>query len=99
MQALQAAGVPAGVCQTAQDRCDSDPQLAALDWLTMVKGTKIGTWPVAEFPVKFSGTPAHSGGPIGRGAPCYGEDNRFVLSSLLGMSASDIQELEEQGVV
>lgn len=99
MQALQAAGVPAGVCQTAQDRCDSDPQLAALDWLTTVKGTKIGTWPVAEFPVKFSGTPAHSGGPIGRGAPCYGEDNRFVLSSLLGMSASDIQELEEQGVI
>ena len=99
MQALQQAGVPAGVCQTAQDRCDTDPQLAALNWLTNVNGTKIGTWPVAEFPVKFSGTPAHSGGPIGRGAPCYGEDNRFVLSSLLGMSASDIQDLEDQGVI
>ena len=31
MLALQRAGVPAGVCQTAEDRCDHDPQLAALD--------------------------------------------------------------------
>ena len=30
MLALQRAGVPAGVCQTAEDRCDHDPQLAAL---------------------------------------------------------------------
>ena len=34
MLALQRAGVPAGVCQTAEDRCDHDPQLAALKWLT-----------------------------------------------------------------
>jgi crotonobetainyl-CoA:carnitine CoA-transferase CaiB-like acyl-CoA transferase len=27
MLALQRAGVPAGVCQTAGDRCDNDPQL------------------------------------------------------------------------
>jgi crotonobetainyl-CoA:carnitine CoA-transferase CaiB-like acyl-CoA transferase len=42
MLALQCAGVPAGVCQTAEDRCDHDPQLAALSWLTEVTGTKIG---------------------------------------------------------
>ena len=34
MSSLQRAGVPAGVCQTAEDRCDHDPQLAALEWLT-----------------------------------------------------------------
>ena len=34
MYSLQQAGVPAGVCQTAEDRCDHDPQLAALNWLT-----------------------------------------------------------------
>ena len=99
MQALQQAGVPAGVCQTAGDRCDSDPQLAALNWLTEVTGSKIGTWPVAEFPVKLAGTPAHSGGPIGRGAPCYGEDNHFVLATMLGLSAAEIQDLEQQGVI
>jgi hypothetical protein len=30
MTRLQAAGVPAGVCQTAGDRVDSDPQLRHL---------------------------------------------------------------------
>ncbi|MGZ8269399.1 MAG: CaiB/BaiF CoA transferase family protein, partial [Burkholderiales bacterium] len=42
MHALQRAGVPAGVCQRTEDRCDHDPQLAALEWLTEVTGTKIG---------------------------------------------------------
>jgi crotonobetainyl-CoA:carnitine CoA-transferase CaiB-like acyl-CoA transferase len=28
---LQQAGIPAGLCQTAEDRCDRDPQLAALE--------------------------------------------------------------------
>ncbi|HEY0935934.1 MAG TPA: hypothetical protein VGD91_19610, partial [Trebonia sp.] len=42
MERLQAAGVPAGVCQTAGDRCDNDPQLRHLDWLTELTGTRIG---------------------------------------------------------
>lgn len=99
MHALQAAGVPAGVCQTAADRCDRDPQLAHLKWLTEVTGSKIGRWPVAEFPVKLEKTPSYSGGPIGRGAPCYGEDNRFVLRTWLGMSDDEIEDLEQQGVL
>ncbi|MBV8085891.1 MAG: CoA transferase, partial [Chloroflexi bacterium] len=40
MERLQAAGVPAGVCQTAEDRCEHDPQLAHLRWLTELNGTK-----------------------------------------------------------
>src|ERR1700741_389695 len=64
MLALQTAGVPAGVCQTAEDRCDHDPQLAHLAWLTEVTGSKIGRWPVAEGPVKLSESPAFPGGPI-----------------------------------
>ena len=75
--------MPAGVCQTAGDRCDTDPQLAHLEWLTEVAGTKIGTWPVPEFSVKLSRTPPYVGGPIDRGAPCYGEDNEWVLGELL----------------
>ena len=75
MMALQNASVPAGVCQNAEDRCDNDPQLRHLKWLTEVTGTKIGTWPVYELPMKLSRTPAYIGGPINRGAPGYGEDN------------------------
>ncbi|HTP96457.1 MAG TPA: CoA transferase [Burkholderiales bacterium] len=99
MQLLQRARVPAGVCQTAEDRCDNDPQLAALEWLTEVRGTRIGEWPLAEFPVKLSATPAHVGGLINRGAPCYGEDNEYVLGELLGFSRADIARLAEDGVI
>jgi crotonobetainyl-CoA:carnitine CoA-transferase CaiB-like acyl-CoA transferase len=96
---LQNAGVPAGVCQTAEDRCDHDPQLAALEWLTEVTGTKIGRWPIAEVPVKMSQSPAYIGGRIDRGAPCYGEDNHYVYGELLGMSSREIDELAEEGVI
>jgi crotonobetainyl-CoA:carnitine CoA-transferase CaiB-like acyl-CoA transferase len=99
MTALQSASVPAGVCQTAEDRCDHDPQLAHLNWLTEVTGTKIGTWPVAELRTKFSATPTHIGGPINPGAPCYGEDNVHILTELLGYSRSDVERLAEQGVI
>ena len=99
MMTLQRAGVPAGVCQNAEDRCDHDPQLRHLNWLTEVTGTKIGTWPVYELPMKFSRTPAYIGGPIDRGAPCYGEDNAWLLTELLGMSASDVERLTEEGVL
>lgn len=99
MEALQRECVPAGVCQTAEDRCDRDPQLSALQWLTEVTGTKIGTWPVIEFPVKLSATPAHSGGPINRGAPGYGEDNVRILKEYLGLSPDSVAELAREGVI
>ena len=99
MLRLQAAGVPAGVCQTAEDRCERDPQLAALEWLTEVTGTKIGRWPVAELPMKLSATPAYAGGIIARGAPGYGEDNHAILGELLGCSRHEVDALADEGVV
>jgi len=99
MHHLQQAGVPAGVCQTAGDRCDHDPQLAALEWLTEVTGTKIGRWPIAEVPVKMSESPAYIGGRLDRGAPCYGEDNHYVYGELLGMSEREIEDLAAEGVI
>ena len=99
MAALQAARVPAGVCQTAEDRCDNDPQLAALSWLTEVTGTKIGRWPVTEIPAKLSATPPYSGGIIDRGAPGYGEDNACILGELLGYSSAQVAALAEEGVI
>ncbi len=100
MLALQQAGVAAGVCQTAEDRCEHDPQLAALEWLTEIEGTKIGAWPVTELPaVKFSATPGHAGGITRRGAPCYGEDNVRLLGELCGYSPSEVAQLAEEGVI
>ena len=99
MAALQTAGVPAGLCQTAEDRCDFDPQLAHLEWLTDVTGAKIGTWPVAEFAVKLSKTPGFIGGRLDRGAPTYGQDTATVLRNYLGMSDTEIDGLRADGVV
>jgi len=87
------------VCQTAGDRCDNEPQLKALSWLTEVTGTKIGRWTIAEVPVKLHESPAYIGGRIDRGAPCYGEDNNYVYGELLGMSGEEIKTLAEEGVI
>jgi crotonobetainyl-CoA:carnitine CoA-transferase CaiB-like acyl-CoA transferase len=99
MDALQQAGVAAGVCQNAADRCDRDPQLRHLGWLTELTGTQIGTWPLAELPIRMSETPPYLGGRGDRAAPLYGEDNEAVLGGLLGMSAKEIAGLTEDGVL
>ena len=99
MDRLQSVGVPAGVSQTAEDRCDRDPQLESLDWLTEVTGTKIGRWPIADLPVRMSDTPPYIGGRLDRGAPCYGEDNEYVFGELLGLPARKIAELAEEGAI
>ena len=99
MAKLQAAGIPAGVCQTAGDRCDNDPQLRHLGWLTELTGTRIGRWPLAEVPVRMSRTPPYLGGRPDRAAPLYGEDNAAILTGLLGLSAEEVAELTERGVL
>jgi crotonobetainyl-CoA:carnitine CoA-transferase CaiB-like acyl-CoA transferase len=99
MEELQAAGVPAGVCQTAQDRYERDPQLAHLQWLTEVDQAEIGRWPIKEIPVRFSETPAYIGGPLDRSGPNYGQDNDYVYGELLGLSAGEIAELAREGVI
>jgi crotonobetainyl-CoA:carnitine CoA-transferase CaiB-like acyl-CoA transferase len=98
MASLQTANVPAGVCQTAQDRYEDDPQLRHLGWLVELPQTEIGTWPVKEVPVKFSETPPFAGGRIGRHGPNYGEDNAYVQHQLLGLTDPQIAELTDQGV-
>jgi crotonobetainyl-CoA:carnitine CoA-transferase CaiB-like acyl-CoA transferase len=99
MNELQALGVTAGVCQTAEDRCETDPQLRHLNWLVERDQTSIGRWPVRELPTKFSGTPADMGGILGRSGPDYGEDTDYVLRSILGLTADEVTELREQGAV
>jgi len=99
MESLQRAQVPAGVCQTAEDRCDNDPQLKFLDWLIERPQSAIGTWPVKDFPVDLSLTPAHVGDPIGRHGPSYAEDNEYIYGEWLGFSAAKIRKLEEDGII
>jgi crotonobetainyl-CoA:carnitine CoA-transferase CaiB-like acyl-CoA transferase len=99
MTVLQARGVPAGVCQTAQDRYETDPQLRHLDWLVELDQQEIGRWPVKELPVTLSRTPAYMGGRWDRSGPSYGEDTQYVLASILGLSQGEIEELRKIGAL
>ena len=99
MHAAQAAGVPAGVCQTAEDRFDHDPQLRHLGWTTELNSTKMGRWPIKEFPAHLTETPTYIGGPVDRSAPGYGEDDDYVYGDVLGMSSKEIQALRDEDVI
>ncbi len=97
MTALQARHVPAGVCQTAQDRVERDPQLAHLGWLVELDQADLGRWPVKEHPTTFSETPTHIGGRQDRSGPSYGEHTDDVLRDILGLSPAMIAELRDDG--
>ncbi len=94
-QKLQAAGVPAAAVQKPRERIDNDPETERLGLWPTVVHSKMGEVRVDGIPVKFSKTPWQ----IERGAPCVGEHNHEVLSRLLGLSADEIDDLREQGVI
>ena len=99
MEALQCVGVPAGVCQTAQDRCERDPQLEHLGWMVELAQSEIGTWPAKEVPIHFAESPVYAGGSRDRHGPNYGEDNAYVLGDLLGLDGRTQIKLREEGAL
>ncbi len=99
MQTLQSAGVAAGVCQTAEDRYDHDPQLKHLGWLVELDQSEIGRWPVKEHPVHMSETPTYIGGRHDRSGPSLGEDTDRVLKQYLGFDDAKIQNLRQNGAI
>ncbi len=99
MDKLQAAGVAAGVCQTAHDRMFRDPQLKHRRFQVELDQSFVGKWPVKDFPVHLSESPAHAGGIINRGFPSYGEDNDYVFGTLLGIPESDRKALAAQEII
>ena len=96
---LQAVGVPAGVCQTAQDRIERDPQLKHLNWLLPLEHTEIGTWPIKDIPFHFANGQVSQAGPTERAAPCYAEDNEYVYKELLGLSQAEMDACKAEGVI
>jgi crotonobetainyl-CoA:carnitine CoA-transferase CaiB-like acyl-CoA transferase len=96
---LQKAGVPAGVCQTAPDRLERDPQLRHLQWLIPLVHSEIGEWPIKDVPFHFTNATVNQGGPTERAAPCYGEDNDYVYDELLRLTKQERAELEKEGVI
>lgn len=92
---LNALGVPASAVQKPQERVDQDSSTRDFGLWPTVNHTKMGKVRVDGQPVHFSKTDWK----ISSAAPCLGEHTEQVLTNLLGLSADDVQQLREEGVV
>lgn len=91
--ALQAAGVP---CAAVLDykQLGADPQLAARGALQKIEHAAFGTEIRASNQWQRGADPQ----PIDAPAPCFGQDNRYVLGEILGLPPGEIDALERDGV-
>lgn len=86
-------GIPSGrICNIAD--LFENPQVIAREMIVNlpVGERKIG---MAGTPLKFSETPANTGGP----APKIGEHNEEILKNLLGMESYEIEKLHQEGII
>ena len=93
LQALEAAGVPAGPVLSVAEM-QADPQALAREMVTEVPHSRLGKVATLGSPVKFSKTP----GGLRQGAPLYGEHSRAVLAEY-GWSETEVEELVSSGAV
>jgi crotonobetainyl-CoA:carnitine CoA-transferase CaiB-like acyl-CoA transferase len=94
MERLQEAGVPAGVCQSAGDRFERDPQLASRDWWHRLDHPEIGECDYDGVLPKLSETP----GRLWKSSPVFGADTESVMRDVLGMTEDEYIGLVESGV-
>ena len=94
VEELERAGIPCGPVNTI-DQVASDPQIAARDMIVDVHHSKAGTFKVANTPFRFSRTPSGVRGA----SPDLGEHTQDVLSHLLGVADTEIDELRSSGVI
>ena len=99
MTHLQAAGVPAGVCQTTQDRFDTDPQLKHRSYFVEVPHSEVPPYYVEGHPGRFSETQPTPLGRTNHGTATYAEHNEKIYGDLLGLSSSEIEALREEKVI
>lgn len=91
---LEQLGIPCGPVNRI-DQVANDPQVKARDMFIEVPHPEAGAFKVVNTPFKFSRTPCKAE----RAAPELGEHNQELLSSLLGMSQEEIEEMKKLGVI
>jgi len=72
-----------------------DPQVLANDYLVDLDFPGLGLVKVPGFPIQFSETPAK----VRSAAPELGEHTEEVLSTLLGLSSSDLDDLRQREII
>jgi crotonobetainyl-CoA:carnitine CoA-transferase CaiB-like acyl-CoA transferase len=91
---LIAQGVPAAPLADFRDM-SSHPLLQARGFYELVDHPVVGTHPVVGLPLRYSGIERWVRTP----APTLGQHNAEVLGGILGMSAEQLAELAEAGVI
>ena len=94
MVELQRCGVTAGAVYSSADLY-ADPHLAERDYWESVADPDAGMHRYPGRPMRLSRTPLSTRLPT----PTLGEHNHYVLGELLGKSASEIDELEQHGII
>ncbi len=95
MEALQAAGVPAGAARGLNELILYEPQLTARGYWQEVERPHLD-FPYQPSPVfREDGVPY----PIRMPAPTLGQSTREVLGRLLGLSAAELDRLEAERII
>lgn len=95
MTALQAAGVPAGVVENAEDVIRHDPQLAHRGHWVTLEHPEMGKSLYNAPPFRCTRTPV----ALTRPAPLLGQHTREICRDLLGMADAEIDALVTAGVL
>lgn len=95
MAALQAAGVPAGVVQNAQDMLDRDPHMQTREYYQYLDHPETGRSAYDGFPARMSKTPMYHAAP----APLLGEHTMDVCERVIGLDMDEIADLLAEGVL
>lgn len=94
VELLSATGAPVAPINR-MDAVFEDPQVRHLDQVAYVDHPLYGRYPVVTSGLRFSATPP----VVGPAAPRLGEHTFDILEGELGMSAREIEQLIESGVV
>ena len=95
VEVLRGRHVPVAPVLLPPERTDHHERTAAWGLWPTVEHSKHGAIRVDGLPVHLSRTDWH----VERGGPLLGEDNDRVFSEVLGLSASEIDDLRDQGVI
>ena len=95
METLQAASVPAGVVENAQDMLDRDEHLKARGYYVYLDHPETGRSAYDGPAMRLSETP----GVLRAPAPLLGEHTMDVCERILGMSADEVADLLAEGVL
>ena len=93
MELLQGQGIPCAPVLKASEVLES-PQLRARGFFETVHHPEAGTHQMPGMPWRLSRTP----GSIRLPAPCLGEHSRRVLMEYLGLTETDLADLEQRGI-